>query len=120
MTRNVRKLTTFFDLAFEMAFFIEQVLETKMRLVHLLPCVCCCLLVSAGGCIGMTVERLEACDESCGLDADCCLIYISIFWVDELPELVDGRVVVGLASVHVRKNDVSMARVTWSDGGTMM
>ena len=62
--RNARKLPALVDFAFEVAFFIQEVLELKMGLVHLEPGGDCVVLADAGCGVGCAVEGLEAGDES--------------------------------------------------------
>jgi len=97
-----------------MALFVKEILEAKMCLVHLLPCVCRGLLVSASGRIGVTVESLESRNEGCCLDAHSRMVCISVFRIDQLPELVNGRVAVGLALVH--KLNGAQERCEYGDG----
>ena len=56
--KNIRELATLVDLALEVAFLVEEVLEAEVCLVHVLPGICGGLLVGAGGDIGGPVEGL--------------------------------------------------------------
>lgn len=89
---DVRELTAFFNLALEVPFLIQQVLETQVRLVHLVARVGGRLLVCACGGVGRAVERLEACKEGAGADMDGGLVIGSDAGVGEVAEVVEDMV----------------------------
>jgi hypothetical protein len=49
-------LTAFLDLALEVTFLVQEVLETEVGLVHVVSGIGCNLFVGAGGGIGIAVE----------------------------------------------------------------
>jgi hypothetical protein len=63
---DARKLAAFLYLALEMTFFIQEILETEVGLVHVVSCVGRDLLVSASGGIGVSIESFQAGEESTG------------------------------------------------------
>lgn len=56
--KDIRELTTLVDLALEVTFLIEEILETEVCLVHVLPGIGGRLFVGAGGDVGGSVEGL--------------------------------------------------------------
>jgi hypothetical protein len=53
---DARKLTAFLDLALQMAFFVEKILETEVGLVHVVSGIGCDLFMGASGGIGIAIE----------------------------------------------------------------
>ena len=56
--QSVRELAAFLDLALEVAFLVEEVLETKVGLVHVMPGIRCDLFMGTSGGVGFAVEGL--------------------------------------------------------------
>jgi hypothetical protein len=52
------ELAAFLDLALKVAFLVEEVLETKVGLVHVMSGIGCDLFMGASGGIGFAVEGL--------------------------------------------------------------
>lgn len=69
--RNARKLPTLVDFAFEVTFFVQEVLELKMGLVHLEPGGSGFVFADASCGVGCAVEGLEAGDERHGARMHC-------------------------------------------------
>jgi hypothetical protein len=63
---DARKLAAFLYLPLEMTFFVQEILETEVGLVHVVSCVCRDLLVSPSGGIGVAIESFQAGEESTG------------------------------------------------------
>jgi hypothetical protein len=73
---DVRKLTAFLDLALEMAFLVQKILETEVGLVHVLSGIGSNLFVSAGGGIGIAVEGFQTSKKSACADMDRCGVIV--------------------------------------------
>jgi hypothetical protein len=92
--RNARKLPALVDFAFEVTFFVQEVLELKMGLVHLEPGGDGFVLADAGCGVGCAVEGLEAGDESHGASVYCGCVVCGVVPGDEVAQLVEdvGRI----------------------------
>lgn len=75
-----------------MTFFVEQVLQLEVGLVHVVSRLSSHVLVKAGGVVGGSVERLEPADEGHGADADRSGVIGEGARGDEFPEGVDDLV----------------------------
>ena len=67
---DVRKLTAFLDLALEVTFLVQKILETEVGLVHVLSGIGSNLFVGAGGGIGIAVEGFQTSEEGACADMD--------------------------------------------------
>ena len=67
---DVRKLTAFLDLALEVTFLVQKILETEVGLVHVLSGIGSNLFVGAGGGIGIAVEGFQTSEEGTCADMD--------------------------------------------------
>lgn len=56
--RDARELAALLDLALKVAFLVEEVLKTKVGLVHVLSGICGDLLVGTSGSVCLAVEDL--------------------------------------------------------------
>jgi len=61
---------TFLDLALEVAFLVQKILETEVGLVHVLSGIDSILFVGAGGGIGIAVEGFQTSEEGACMDMD--------------------------------------------------
>lgn len=73
---DARKLTAFFDLALEMTFLIQKVLETKVGLVHVVSGIGSNLFVGPGSGVGIAVEGFQTSEERACADVDGCGVVI--------------------------------------------
>jgi len=85
-------LPTLVDFPLEVTFFIEQVLETKMGLVHVMTCICSCLLACSCCSIGVSVECFETGYESIGTNLNGCWVDEGLVRGYELLKVLDGWV----------------------------
>lgn len=89
---DIRKLATLVDLALEVAFLVEEILETEVCLVHVLAGICGSLFVCAGSGVGGSVEVLETDEESAGAYVECSGVCICIRWRDEVLKVFYGGI----------------------------
>lgn len=78
-----------------MALLIEEILQTEVRLVHVLPGIRGRLFVRAGGDVGGSVEGLETCEEGAGAYVECGWVSICMRRRDEVLKVFYGWVRVG-------------------------
>ena len=88
-SRCIRELSALFNLALKMSFLVEKVLETEICLVHIVSCISSLLFVVAGGCVGGTVECLEASEERASTDMDDLRVLINMRLGHNVLEAVD-------------------------------
>jgi hypothetical protein len=77
------------------ALFIEEILQTEVRLVHVLPGIRGRLFVCAGGDVGGSVEGLEACEEGTSAYVEGGWVSICMRRRDEVLKVFYGWVRVG-------------------------
>jgi hypothetical protein len=65
---DARELAAFLDLALEMAFFVEKVLEAEVGLIHVVSGIGGDLLMSARGGVGIAIEGFQAGEEGACAD----------------------------------------------------
>lgn len=98
---HARKLTAFLDLALQMAFLVEEILETEVGLVHVMSGIGSNLFVGASGGIGIAIEGLETGEEGACADVDRG-------WV-----VVRGCHVVIVGGGELAEGEDDLLRVVW-------
>lgn len=99
---GIRKLAALVDLALEVAFLIEEILETEVCLVHVLACICGSLFVCTGGGVGGPVEGLETSEEGAGAYVECSWVCICMRWGDKVLKVFYGGIRVGHGGTAAR------------------
>lgn len=108
--KSIRKLATLVDLALEVAFLIEEILEPEVCLVHVLPGIRGRLFVCAGGDVGGSIEGLEACEKGASAYVECGWVCICIRRRDEVLKVFYGWIRVG----HGGRQEAGRAGITAS------